>query len=115
MTSEGKPKRTAPVSLKGDADGLTIQWSDGATHRLPWNVLRKLCPCATCRNVHSKPPEPPSLLPVIKPEEARPLRAVAMQPVGNYAYAIHFSDGHNTGIYTLEFLRELGEQIAAQS
>jgi DUF971 family protein len=31
-----------------------------------------------------------------------------MAPVGNYAYAIAFSDGHDTGIYTIEYLRELG-------
>jgi DUF971 family protein len=32
--------------------------------------------------------------------------------VGSYAYSIDFSDGHNTGIYTLESLRELGEAVA---
>ena len=31
-----------------------------------------------------------------------------MSPVGNYAYAIEFNDGHDTGIYPLEQLRELG-------
>jgi DUF971 family protein len=31
-----------------------------------------------------------------------------MKPVGNYAYSIDFSDGHDTGIYTLESLRQLG-------
>jgi DUF971 family protein len=31
-----------------------------------------------------------------------------MRPVGSYAYAIAFSDGHETGIYALDFLRELG-------
>jgi DUF971 family protein len=34
-----------------------------------------------------------------------------MEPVGNYAYSIHFSDGHDTGIFTFEFLRQLGEQV----
>jgi DUF971 family protein len=36
-----------------------------------------------------------------------------MKPVGNYAYTIAFSDGHDTGIYTFELLRELGEVQAA--
>ena len=31
-----------------------------------------------------------------------------MQPTGRYAYSIHFSDGHDTGIFTLESLREMG-------
>jgi DUF971 family protein len=34
-----------------------------------------------------------------------------MEPQGRYAYGIHFSDGHNTGIYTLESLRELGTTV----
>jgi DUF971 family protein len=33
-----------------------------------------------------------------------------MAPMGRYAYSIHFSDGHDTGIYTLELLRELGTE-----
>lgn len=43
-------------------------------------------------------------------QEARPLTVQSMVPVGNYAYGIDFSDGHTTGIYRLEFLRELGEE-----
>jgi DUF971 family protein len=31
-----------------------------------------------------------------------------MRPVGNYAYGIQFSDGHDTGIFTLELLGQLG-------
>jgi DUF971 family protein len=38
-----------------------------------------------------------------------PLSIVGMKPVGNYAYTIAFSDGHDTGIYSFELLRELGE------
>ena len=34
-----------------------------------------------------------------------------MEPMGRYAYAIHFTDGHDTGLYTLESLRELGTQV----
>ena len=33
-----------------------------------------------------------------------------MEPAGNYAYHISFSDGHNTGIYTLDYLHALGEE-----
>ncbi len=31
-------------------------------------------------------------------------------PVGNYAFRFHFSDGHNTGIYSYDYLRKLGNQ-----
>jgi DUF971 family protein len=98
-----------PTALRGEGDALVIQWSDGATHRLPWALLRKQCPCATCR---AKRAEPPPLFAVLKPEEAQPIKAIGMQPLGNYAYHIDFNDGHNTGIFTLEFLRTLGEEAA---
>jgi DUF971 family protein len=98
-------------SLRTDGNTLIVEWADGVTHRLRWELLRKACPCATCRaeRNQSKPDKTPQLLPILKPEEARPLTVAAMHPVGNYAYAIHFTDGHNTGIYSLEYLRALGE------
>ena len=39
-----------------------------------------------------------------------PLKLLDMSPVGNYAYTIKFSDGHDTGIYTFALLRELGRE-----
>ena len=43
------------------------------------------------------------------------LRATAMFPIGNYAYQIDFSDGHKTGIFSLELLRDIGESRAGES
>ena len=109
-----------PVSLKAVDDALQITWSDGVTHRLSWKQLRDACPCATCRQKREQraadrdspaPSAASSLLPVLSLEETRPLRVTSMKPVGNYAYGIDFSDGHRTGIYTLEYLRELGETV----
>jgi DUF971 family protein len=37
-----------------------------------------------------------------------------MKPVGNYAYSIEFSDGHDTGIFTLENLRDMGTPLKVQ-
>ena len=110
--SEQQHSAQVPVSLKGTNDALLIEWPDGVTHSLTWSFLRKQCPCAVCRNEQTAPPEPEPLLPVIKPEEAQPITATGMKPVGNYAYGINFNDGHNTGIYSLEFLRQLGEESA---
>ncbi len=111
-----------PVSLKGDSDALHIEWSDGVTHHLTWRLLRRGCPCATCREERGAPATAETvvdapvtvkptaeLLPVITPQEARPLGVARMKPVGNYAYGIDFTDGHTTGIYTLDYLRQLGE------
>lgn len=99
-----------PRSLKNDGDALLIEWSDGVIHRLRWRELRDACPCAPCRVQREEPPPPPNALPILSPEELQPLRPTAMQPLGNYAYSIHFSDGHNSGIYSLDYLRQLGER-----
>lgn len=89
-----------------DQDRLAIDWSDGERRVYSFRELRDACPCATCREKRS---QPTPLLQVLKPEEARPLKVLGMQPVGHYAYSIEFSDGHNTGIYTFELLRRLGQ------
>ena len=69
-------------------------------------------PCATCREKRNAPPLPVTQLPVLSTAETQPLRIAAMKPVGNYAYSIDFSDGHDTGIYTLESLHGMGAEVA---
>ena len=96
---------------RAGADRLRIEWSDGQTREYRFAELRERCPCATCREKRSAAAKPAPLLNVLRPEEARPLAITEMRPVGNYAYSISFSDGHDTGIYTLEFLRELGSAV----
>jgi DUF971 family protein len=89
---------------------LIIYWSDGQRRRYALSELRDACPCATCREKRAKPKNPLALN-VLSPAEAQPLAILGMKPVGRYAYSIEFSDGHDTGIYTLELLRQLGEKI----
>jgi DUF971 family protein len=100
-----------PTAIRRVADGrapaaIEITWSDGMTAVSPARLLRDACPCATCREKRAAPVTP-ALLPVLTAEEVAPLEIVGMQPVGQYAYSIEFSDGHSSGIYTLEYLREL--------
>jgi DUF971 family protein len=94
-------------------DRLRITWNDGSIRDYSPRELRDKCPCATCREKRNAPPPSPLQLPVISEAEAQPLRIVGMKPVGNYAYSIDFSDGHDTGIFTLDSLHELGQQVAA--
>jgi DUF971 family protein len=96
-----------------DGNRLRIEWSDGQKREIAFGELRTACPCATCREQRNKPPEPAGLggLPVLSMAEARPLAVLGMRPVGNYAYSIAFSDGHDTGIFTLELLRSLGSEV----
>lgn len=91
---------------------LRIMWDDGQVRSYRVRDLRDACPCATCREKRLHEPAAAPLLPVISAAEAQPLRLLGMDPVGGYAYALRFSDGHDTGIYTLEQLRSLGEEVA---
>ena len=102
-----------PTSLRMNAEGLLlIEWNDGQHRAYKPRELRDQCPCATCQEQRTgKQDQPAELLPVISPDETRPLRTVGMNPVGDYAYNIDFSDGHNTGIYTLESLHEQGSPL----
>ena len=103
---------TQPTKLELAApDRLLITWSDGQIRQYMVRELRDKCPCATCREKRTAAPPSPTLLPILSAAEARPLRIAAMKPVGNYAYSIDFTDGHNTGIYTLESLREMGAKV----
>lgn len=105
-TSPGDPVR--PVNLRKDGDDrLVIAWSDGRSTVHTWQQLRASCPCATCREERNVPPDP---FRIINPAEVSgPLRPVAMTPVGHYAYKIAWSDGHDTGIYSFDLLRQLDE------
>ena len=97
-----------PLSLKKDGDGLTIHWADGVVSHLPFRLLRKQCPCATCNEDRAKPPDPFKLISE-KDLLAGPPSPKQMTPRGHYAYQIYWNDGHDTGIYTLDYLRKLGE------
>ncbi len=90
---------------------LKIEWSDGQQRLYKVGQLREHCPCATCREKRSAPKPPTTMLPVLSAEETRPLRIEKMRPVGTYAYSIAFSDGHDTGIFTFDLLRALGEEV----
>ncbi len=101
------PPSIRPMALRREGDDfLVIDWSDGKSCKYAWRDLRKHCPCASCREERLQPPDP---FRILSPAELAPLKPVGMTPVGHYAYKITWSDGHDTGLYTLEYLRELCE------
>ncbi len=103
-----------PTDLKlTTPDCLQIQWSDDELREYRVNDLRENCPCATCREKRKAPPPQANELQVISKAETEPLRITKMEAMGRYAYAIHFSDGHDSGLFTLESLRELGSVVAS--
>ena len=97
-----------PVTLGKEGEGrLAITWSDGHRSIYTWKHLRDHCPCAGCREVHERPPDPFRILTAADLVPKPPIAPVSMPSVGRYGYKIVWNDGHDTGIYTLENLRAL--------
>ena len=89
------------ITLHQKSRVLEIAFADGRTFRLPYEFLRVYSPSAEVRG-HGPGQE---VLQVGK----RAVEIRALEPVGSYAVQPQFSDGHNTGIYSWEYLYELGE------
>ena len=88
--------------------GLTIRWSDGVESFYPIRHLRDLSPSAEMRELRDQMKRNPlTVLPQSMATASGPLTAVNLELVGNYAVKILFSDGHDTGIYTWTYLREI--------
>lgn len=89
------------ITLHQKSRVLEIAFSDGRSFRLPYEYLRVYSPSAEVRG-HGPGQE---VLQVGK----RAVDIRALEPVGSYAVQPQFSDGHNTGIYSWDYLYELGE------
>jgi DUF971 family protein len=85
--------------------GITVDWKDGHSSTFDLPYLRDHCPCATCTGAHGPPTTKPDASPfqMFKPA----LRMVDVEPVGNYAIRIVWSDGHSSGIYSFEHFRRI--------
>lgn len=83
---------------------LEIAFDDGAVFSLPFEFLRVHSPSAEVKG-HGKGQEVLQL-------GKRDVLVTALDQVGNYAVQLHFSDGHNTGIYSWDYLYSLGRDQA---
>jgi DUF971 family protein len=103
----------SPKSVKvhqSTGAGVDVVWKDGHVSHYSFKFLRDACPCATCDDERADsgrelgaPPKPKGALPMYKD----PAVPVQTERVGNYAMTFTWNDGHNTGIYTWDFLRAL--------
>lgn len=101
--------RTTPIGLRRrDARTLSVLWEDA--HRDDFDVrdLRLACHCALCVEEMSgrKRLDPETVRPDVSPR--------VISSIGNYAIGIDWNDGHNSGIYSFDHLRSLGEREAAK-
>ena len=88
---------------------MLIAWNDGFTGVIPFQKLRDACPCATCKEKRLQPADPLRILTDAELKAGQPV-PTAMPARGAYAYQIAWNDGHDTGIFKLELLRELCEK-----
>lgn len=99
MAAPDTPTPTEIV-LHAKSRVLEISFSDGRRFELPYEFLRVYSPSAEVRG-HGPGQE---VLQTGKKE----VDILSLEPVGSYAVQPHFSDGHATGIYSWEYLYELG-------
>ncbi|TAM79149.1 MAG: DUF971 domain-containing protein [Acidobacteria bacterium] len=92
------------VRLHGEGNKLVIEWADGHQSAFSYQYLRDRCPCATCLDSNTRAPQRPGLLPMFG---SGPLKPEKAELVGRYALQIFWNDGHSTGIYTFDYLRDL--------
>jgi DUF971 family protein len=92
------------IKLAGENDTLRVEWSDGHVSAYPYRYLRDKCPCATCAGRPAYKGPAPSPLPLFG---EKPLKPARVEPVGRYALQIFWNDGHSSGIYSFQYLREL--------
>ena len=91
------------IMQEGDRQ-LRVTWGDGRACLYVAAALRRACPCAQCVNEWTGER-------VLAPETVSDDLVIAdLQLVGRYAINFRWSDGHETGIYSFRYLRELCEQ-----
>ena len=96
------PLELKNVQLIGNE--IAIAWSDGMESYLPLERFRRACPCAMCGG------EPDVLGNLVRPEvsyTSSSFELAGWQVVGGYALQPRWADGHNTGLYSFQYLRRL--------
>ena len=90
------------LTVHGQSRVLEVSFSDGATFRIPFELMRIYSPSAEVQG-HGPGQE-------VLQTGKREVDLVGLEPVGNYAVQPTFSDGHDSGIFSWDFLYFLGSQ-----
>ena len=90
------------LTVHGQSRVLEISFSDGARFRIPFELMRVYSPSAEVQG-HGPGQE-------VLQTGKRDVGLDGLDPVGNYAVQPRFSDGHDTGIFSWDYLYFLGSQ-----
>ncbi len=105
-TAKTAPPWPAELRFRKAAGELAIRFDDGIEGTIPYELLRIESPSAETKGHGADRPPPPA--------KKRRVSVTGAEPVGRYAVRIRFDDGHDTGLYTWAYLRELMEQKDAR-
>ncbi|RYX90889.1 MAG: DUF971 domain-containing protein [Comamonadaceae bacterium] len=92
------------ITVHGQSRVLAISFSDGASFRIPFELMRIYSPSAEVQG-HGPGQE-------VLQTGKREVELTGLEPVGNYAVKPVFSDGHDSGIFTWDYLYHLGKDEA---
>ena len=93
------------ITVHGQSRVLEVGFSDGASFRIPFELMRVYSPSAEVQG-HGPGQE-------VLQTGKREVGLLSLEPVGNYAVKPVFTDGHESGIFTWTLLYELGSQQEA--
>jgi DUF971 family protein len=104
MESAADPA-TRPTRIVREADQRQVRvvWADGRECVYGWEYLRRSCPCAFCHGEWGAPGYLDANPTLTEPQTS----LTGMAHVGRYAISLTWGDGHETGIFTFRYLREL--------
>lgn len=97
----------SPQDIQLIGEELAIKWQDGSETFIPFEKLRRHCPCAGCKgeldimgNLYKGPdrPLPPGAFQLVR-----------LDRIGGYALQPVWADGHASGIYSFDYLKDLGQ------
>ncbi len=91
-----------PKQIQYDKGKTSVLWDDGHESVYPHLHMRNLCPCATCRDMREEKGKEPYVM-----DGKTELVPKEILPVGRYALQFVWDDGHDTGLYSYEYLRAI--------
>ena len=99
--------RPTAINLNRGEGYLEIVWDDDEVCRYPLSQLREACPCVECRGGHANMGAKFAPDNILTLTPARSYDVENILPIGNYAISPVWDDGHQTGIYTWTYLRQI--------
>lgn len=97
-----------PITVQQIGGQVAFRWNDDTESYLELELLRRACPCAACGG------EPDVFGQRRRPSVSYSPASFVLEgfnPVGGYALQFRWGDGHDTGIYSFEYIRKLGRAI----